>query len=373
MADGLQGPEFWLPSEFLTDEDFVMEKEKFNKKTDSVSEFCFPTEFPYDFGSYAVGSPETESDDEDLLAALTRQLTRPSFYPSHHHLKPTKPQNLEKGWMMSGSPQSTLIQVGSWSGRSTGGSNNGSPNGPSQVPSPPTTPFGIKNNKPWDLIYHPAVQVPKHKLNGGDGLPGPPRSLAQLQYPAQNLNAPVFHNTRFQQVRVEHLKNQPNMGCGTWYSQHQVYQNRGGRLVGGMGQAAYQNRPTQKFSVSGTGAMSFGGGGGGVKRGCAGTGVFLPRRYGSNNDKNTFPSDSRKKLVSSAALIPDRVVHALNKNFVDMNSCAQSQSQSRPGFNLGSTPDYDILTAQRNALLVRYQLGLSSSTRTAHPPQDWTF
>ncbi|KAL2546823.1 RING/U-box superfamily protein [Forsythia ovata] len=97
---------------------------------------------------------------------------------------------------MSGSSQSTLIQVGSWSSRSIGGSNNGSPNSPSLVPSPPTTPFGIKNNKPWDLIYHHSVQVPKHKLNGGDTLPGQPRSLAQLQYPAKNLNAPVFHNTR---------------------------------------------------------------------------------------------------------------------------------------------------------------------------------
>ncbi|CAA3022355.1 Hypothetical predicted protein [Olea europaea subsp. europaea] len=362
MADGLQGPEFWLPSEFLTDVDSVMEKEKSNKKTESVSEFCFPTEFPYDFGSYGVGSPETESDNEDLLAALTRS----SFY---HHLNPTKPQNLEKVWLMSGSPQSTLTHVESWSGRS-----NCSPNGPFQVPSSPTTPFGIKN-KPWDLIYQPAVQLPKHKLSGG-GLPGPPRSLGQLQYPAQNPKSPVFYNTRFQQLRMERLLNHPDIGCGMWYSQHQVDQNRGGRLVGGMGQAAYQTRPTQTFSGSGTPGVSFGryvggdravSGGGGVKKGCAGTGVFLPRRYGSNNDKNAFPSDLRKKLVGSTALLPDRVVHALNTNFVDVNS------QSLAGYNLGFIPDYDTFMARRNELLLRRQLGLSSLTSSAYPPPDWSF
>ncbi|CAI9772963.1 unnamed protein product [Fraxinus pennsylvanica] len=342
-----QGPEFWLPSEFLTDEDSVMEKDKFNKKTESVSEFCFPTEFPYDFGGYGVGSPKTESDDEDLLAAITRS----SFY---HHLNPTtKPQNLEKVGLISGSPQSTLAHVGSWSDRS-----NGSRNTPFQVPSPPTTPFVIES-KPWDLIYQPAVQLPEHKLSGG--------GLGQLHYPAQN-------PTRFQQVRVERLMNQPNISCGMWYSQHQVDQNRGGRLVGGMGQAAYQTRPAhQKFSGSGTGAVSFGRhvggdravpGGGGVKRGCAGTGVFLPRRYGSNNDKNAFPSYSRKKLVCSTALLPDRVLHALDVKFVDVNS------QSLPGFNMGFIPDYDTFMARRNEFLVRRQLGLSSLTRT---PEDWTF
>lgn len=359
MADEPQGPEFWLPSEFLTDEDSVMEKDKFNKKTESVSEFCFPTEFPYDFGSYGVGSPKTESDDEDLLAAITRS----SFY---HHLNPaTKPQNLEKVCLISGSPQSTLTHVGSWSDRS-----NVSRNAPFQVPSPPTTPFVIKN-KPWDLIYQPAVQLPKHKLSGG--------GLGQLQYPAQNPNSSVFHNTTpYQQVRVERLMNQPNIGCGMWYSQHEVdqNQNRGGRLGVGMGQAAYQTRPTQKFSGSGTGAVSFGRyvggdravpGGGGVKRGCAGTGVFLPRRYGSNNDKNAFPSDSRKKLVCSTALLPDGVLHALNTKFVDLNS------QSLPGYNMGFIPDYDTFMARRNELLVRRRLGLSSLTRSAYPPEDWTF
>lgn len=81
---------------------------------------------------------------------------------------------------MSGSPQSTLSGIGSWS-------NNGSPTGPSsQVPSPPTTPFGAQNDT-WDLIYAAAGQVARLKMNSvdgavkfsnsnGRGLLGPPRS-----------------------------------------------------------------------------------------------------------------------------------------------------------------------------------------------------
>lgn len=84
--------------------------------------------------------------------------------------------------VMSGSPQSTLSGIGSWSCQSTV-SSNGSPNGPSQVPSPPTTPFGA-NNETWDLISAAAGQVARLKMgsgegakfgNHGSGLLGPPR------------------------------------------------------------------------------------------------------------------------------------------------------------------------------------------------------
>lgn len=91
MADKLEDAEFWLPSEFLTDEDILMDnKENFSKFaiTGSNSNSLghrFPTEFPYDYSGSSVlsspvdsslGSPETESDEEDsLLTELTRQLT----------------------------------------------------------------------------------------------------------------------------------------------------------------------------------------------------------------------------------------------------------------------------------------------------------
>ncbi|KAL0321897.1 UNVERIFIED_CONTAM: hypothetical protein Scaly_2486100 [Sesamum calycinum] len=112
---------FWLPSEFLTDDDFLMGKENFNKSnnTGSDSEFCFPTEFPYGF--------ETEGRER-----------------------------LEKLWVMSTSPQSTLAHFGSWAARSAGGSSNGSPNG---VPSPPATPLASEYDAIGDLIYPPPVKL----------------------------------------------------------------------------------------------------------------------------------------------------------------------------------------------------------------------
>lgn len=98
MAESLDDGEFWLPPQFLTDDDTLMEKSN-NKSGDlkgnkdlfgfESTEFgksLFPYEFPYGFGSFSVssdlsspvesvvGSTETESDEEDYLAGLTRQM-----------------------------------------------------------------------------------------------------------------------------------------------------------------------------------------------------------------------------------------------------------------------------------------------------------
>ncbi|GFY82157.1 mitochondrial substrate carrier family protein [Actinidia rufa] len=58
-------------------------------------------------------------------------------------------------------------------------------------------------------------------------------------------------------------------------------------------------------------------GGSGVKRECAGTGVFLPRRYAKT-------SESRKKQGCSAAPQPARVVQALNKHSYNIIPQAQT-------------------------------------------------
>lgn len=95
MAVSSKGAEFWLPPEFLTDDDLVMDKNGTSKIEDNgfgtdneVTRALFPFEFPYGFGSFGtssdlsspvesvVGSSETESDEEDYLAGLTRQMAR---------------------------------------------------------------------------------------------------------------------------------------------------------------------------------------------------------------------------------------------------------------------------------------------------------
>lgn len=81
---------------------------------------------------------------------------------------------------------------------------------------------------------------------------------------------------------------QQKQGCEMW---QQMYQMR-------MGQDAWpvQQNPTRIVGSGGRAAV-YGGGGAAAKRGCAGTGVFLPRRYGNsnNNDCNAYSSDSRKR------------------------------------------------------------------------------
>ncbi|KAL0317140.1 UNVERIFIED_CONTAM: hypothetical protein Sangu_2128300 [Sesamum angustifolium] len=351
MASSVEEAGFWLPSEFLTDDDFLMGKENFNKSnnTGSESEFFFPTEFPYGF--------ETEGRER-----------------------------LEKLWVMSTSPQSTLAHFGSWAARSAGGSSNGSPNG---VPSPPATPLASEYDAIGDLIYRAAGQVAKLKLNGGCGLEhgptkhkgllAPPRSLSQFYPESKTPNPSVFPNTHFQ-------AKQQNEGCGVWYSQQQVYQNRGGRPVGGMDQAAWTLQQSQNrwrpvlFGGSGNGG---GGGGAAAKRACAGTGVFLPRRYGNDNDSNAYSSESHKKPGCSAAVFPGRsAAHAHIKNFNNMNGFAQSQQQQPPPrFSRGFVPDYNALMARRHTVGLQQRRNLQSPleggsmllSRDLYLPQEWTY
>lgn len=84
---------FWLPSQFLTDDDVLIDKENFHKNgaisTTAARFNGFPTEFPYEFDSFGsnsalsspvesvVSSTETESsDEEDFFAGLTRRFAQ---------------------------------------------------------------------------------------------------------------------------------------------------------------------------------------------------------------------------------------------------------------------------------------------------------
>ncbi|XAR66226.1 hypothetical protein NMG60_11012376 [Bertholletia excelsa] len=406
MADTLGNGEFWLPSEFLTDNDMLKGKENLNKTSIDAAfgvNFGFPVEIPYDFASCCsssvlsspvesvVGSTETESDEEDLLFGLTRQLAFSRITSA--------PRNLEKSRVSSGSPQSTLGAVESWSGSS---------NGPSQVPSPPTTPPGGDNDA-WDLIYAAAGQVARLKMNGGEGPPGsrgflghsrsvapPPTksfntgSYAHRCFPHDLSQTQIFEHARQNQV----LKQQCSSVWGRPVQKNQFQQqvmslNRGGRVHGGgefmtngryarpvgLSQSAWpplqvqnQDPPNRTAQMGGSGMRAVFLGGSGVKRGCAGTGVFLPRRFGNS------PSESRKKPGCSTALLPERVVQALNKNLDHMTVQAPSQPPAR--FNTDFVPDYDTMMARRNSFLTQ-QRSLRPEGAMTHDslclPQEWTY
>lgn len=117
MTESLDDAAYWLPSEFLTDDDTLMDlsnsKAKndgdgfgfafaFGSETDASSRPLFPYESPYGFGSLGVpsdlsspveslvGSSETESDEEDFLAGLTLQMARSTLEDG---FKNTRPEN----------------------------------------------------------------------------------------------------------------------------------------------------------------------------------------------------------------------------------------------------------------------------------------
>ncbi|KAI8564143.1 hypothetical protein RHMOL_Rhmol03G0159200 [Rhododendron molle] len=392
MTGAMNNRDFWLPSEFLTADDMLMGKENFNKNninTAFATNIGFPTDFPYEFGSYGssllsspvesvVGSTETESDEDDLLAGLARRFACSSL--NEKALKITSAQlNLEKSWTVSGSPQSTLSAVGSWS----------------VSPSPPATPLG-GNNDGWDLMYaaSAAGQLARLKMNG-EGL-SPTQIFTPIQHPSHPVRNPntafyanqsnshtLSHPNHLANLRKEEVLKQ-RWSC-IWGrqvpSKQQGFQNSSGgyeRQVG-LSESAWlpvqvqrQNHPSQRRQCGGSGMRAVFLGRSGGKRECAGTGVFLPRRYGSNN-----PSECRKKPGCSAALLPARVVQALNNsNFDNM----ASQSQAQPQFNNAFCPEYDNLIL-RNAMLnqqrwsiIRPEVGgMKRSHDLCLLPQEWTY
>ena len=88
MAESLDDGEFWLPLEFLIDDDLAMEKYE-TETHEATKGGLLSFEVPYmGFGSFGtssdlsssvesvVGSSETKSDEEDYLVGLTHQMAR---------------------------------------------------------------------------------------------------------------------------------------------------------------------------------------------------------------------------------------------------------------------------------------------------------
>lgn len=96
----------------------------------------------------------------------------------------------------------------------------------------------------------------------------------------------IMWNRQAEQQLLQNRRNRGGFESGSFLES----ERRRGQVLGGPGQSVGWENQTQ-FSRSNMKTPFLGGGGG--KRECAGTGVFLPRRYGCYNG-NT-PTDSRKK------------------------------------------------------------------------------
>ncbi|KAG2627122.1 translation initiation factor IF-2-like [Panicum virgatum] len=333
------GEEFWLPEEFL-DDDFFSEEEK------------------------AAVAARSESDEEDILAGLSRRLAG-LLGDDAERKAPAKEE------VTVGSPQSTLCGLPK--------SGQESPNGgASKGTSPPSSPLEQRPADPWELLYEAAGQVARMRsvtnripvptnaygFSGHGGFAPPARkpSPPPVAPPAAKATAggyyhPFAHlvSQRQMQAAQFHLLKQQQLlklqrelhlaAAAAWSAR----QGAGAKPVGcgggdappGLNPAAWpplQKPPTQHQAPSPRAAAGMRAvflTPPGAKRERNGTGVFLPRPAGA-------PAEPKRKTGCSTVLVPARVVQALNLNLDDLGA--------QPRYPGGFVLDHDALISRSNLL-----------------------
>lgn len=363
MAKELDDGEFWLPSEFLTDDDLLTD---FKKK--GGDDFC--RGFGNSFGFHSdlsspvesvTGSTETESDEDDFISFLTQKMNYSTLNVS------TKPGKI------SSSPQTALYGCKPFSIPV-------SPKSVSQVYSPPLSEGAVS----WDLFYEAAEHVARLRVNKSAAAcyqqkmtytplkPSPvtvprfnkchtsgfypnPKSQAQLSY------------QKMQAIQFLQLKNEV-WGHGQRGNKFQIASRIGEvEETKGLSAAAWptllqsHGQPRQMPS-SGMRAVFLAENGANKER--TGTGVFLPRGYGTN-------STETKRKPGSTVLLPDRVVHTLNLNLGSIDTSAEAKSR-------GVQFNADSCFARKNNTRMAQQQGRNLIPQSVVNqefclPQEWTY
>ncbi|GER57237.1 Ypt/Rab-GAP domain of gyp1p superfamily protein [Striga asiatica] len=355
MAQEMDDLEFLLPSELLTDDDLL---------TDFAAGFgnsgCLSSDLSSPVES-VTGPLEFGSDDDDVVAELTRKLTRSGLGNSSLSSDITA-----KGLKLSGSPQSTLYGFKPGS--------RGSPNSDSRACSPPEA----KSAPSWDLLYAAAEEVARMRLAedtaafysnelftparkpGPVSVPQPKPDMGTGFYPVRPQTQTNISYHQLQAAKLQMKQNQLMMMImknGAMDMDNQIRDARRGSGVDrafGLSLAAWPTlQQSQQQTCSAMKAAFLRETG--QKKDRVGTGVFMPRRYSPS------PAEARKKPGFS-----------LNPNIDSMN--AQLQTRGIGNFN----PDYDVILKQRNNLpaasfparSMRSQPIVNQEFRL---PQEWTY
>ncbi|KAL2502982.1 hypothetical protein Fot_36830 [Forsythia ovata] len=277
MAAELDDGEFWLPPQFLSDDDLLIggqNKIHQTKRTDDYS-FAFGNSFgPFSDLSSPVesvmGSTETESDEDDYMTELTRKIAQSTIQDSGY------PFENKKGWWVSGSPQSTLCSVMGSCGCHPG-SGRRSPNCVSKVSSPLDA--NRKDLTPLELLSAAAEEVARMRM------------MEETLRDNTHLSFEHLQATQLQQLKEQQMMKQPQQGsrfCGQMKSGYQQMVLNSGRPNGLAMDAWSTVQHPQKQQQPGSGMRALFLGDPGTKNERSGTGVFLPRRFGT-------PTETRKK------------------------------------------------------------------------------
>ncbi|KAH0460735.1 hypothetical protein IEQ34_008310 [Dendrobium chrysotoxum] len=341
MGEKLKDRDLWLPAEFIG-EDFFHEESGLVGENASLASSNMRMEM--------------ESDEEDYIAGLTRQM-------AHSFLAEDNKSSFWDTRVLATSPQSTLCDAGIWSASCAG-----RPNGSSKVSPPLSTFLEQRKEDAMDLLYAAAGEILRKKQN--EQRDQERRLLYQMKNPSvhtkssaaagyynqdlarQQIQAAQFYKLKQQQLIKQQLSS-------AW--------NRQNRAVGaisnrshGSASSAWPPLQQQQQPSSGMRAIFLNNPGG--RRESAGTGVFLPRRAGS---------PTGKKPACSTVLLPARVVQALNLTLDDagvQSRCPAYISHEHETASARIKPTYN--EQKRNI----YQLPPASiSGHEIRLPKEWTY
>ncbi|CAL9246455.1 unnamed protein product [Arabidopsis halleri] len=324
----IEDAEFWLPPEFLTDDDFLVEKENNGV---GIDDSLFPYEPRHGFGGFgSTVKPNTvkKDDEESFLAGLTQQMVKSSLEDDFsggfcgNHAFPAGNDN--KAWGMNRSP---LCVAGTGCCCRNQRLNQ---NSNSRVSS-------------WDLYCAAErMSINDEPYHTGRGLLGPPTKHSSVAAAVKNHsnNGTGYYNNhqslqyqKLQAIQFQQLKQQQLMK----HHRQLVHQSRGVIVNGNknvgpvnLSSSAWSNQLPRREVMR---AVFIGDHTG--KRGSTGTGVFLPRSV-----NHTSRTETREKPTISTVLVPARLAQVLNLNLgepvrssTNLNDVSWRQRSNNGGFS----------------------------------------